>query len=401
MTTSNPPLRRIALVGPAYPFRGGIAQYLAILYQKLRERGHEILFVSFRKQFPKLLFPGTTQLESSEVRIPVVTVRLFTPWNIWSWWRSARAIREFQPDLVIFKWWMPFFGPGFGTLSRWAKRGSPTKIMYIVDNAIPHEHRIGDKSFTRWAFGPVGYFIAQSRTVWDDMTTLRPDLDGTRMRLIPHPIYDCYDAGRWTKETARNELGISESKILLFFGYIRRYKGLRHLIQALPEIGNRFREDYRLLVVGEFYEGRDDMLQLIKELGLNDRILLVDRYVPNEEVELYFRAADVAILPYESATQSGIVQVAYDFDLPVITTNVGGLPEVVTDGETGIIVPPANSAALADAVTRFFQDGLANRFRNNIITQKVRYSWDPMIQAIEQAAGPGWRSETAESGAKK
>ena len=285
-------------------------------------------------------------------------------------------------------------------LSRWIKPGKPTKITYIVDNAIPHEHRIGDKSLTQWAFAPVDCFIAQSRTVWDDMLMLRPDLDSARMRLVPHPIYDCYDAGRWTKESARNELRISESKVLLFFGYIRRYKGLRHLLRALPEIGDHLREDYRLLVVGEFYEGRDDIFQLIKELGLNDRILLVDRYVPNEEVELYFRAADVAILPYESATQSGIVQVAYNFNLPVITTRVGGLPEVVVDGETGILVPPANSAALADAVVRFFQNDLSNLFRSNILTQKERYSWDPMIQAIEQAAGPGWSSDTAESGAK-
>jgi glycosyltransferase involved in cell wall biosynthesis len=393
MSIETPPPKRIAIVGPAYPFRGGIAQYLAILYQKLTQRGHDVLFLSFRKQFPKLLFPGTTQLEASQDRIPLVSTRLFTPWNLLSWWRSARAIRHFRPDLVVFKWWMPFFGPGFGTLARWVKRGTDAKIMYIVDNAIPHEHRIGDRSFTRWAFAPVDYFVAQSETVRKDMLTLRPDLDGSRLRLVPHPIYDCYDAGRWTRETARKELGVTESKVLLFFGYIRRYKGLRHLIRALPALASQFHDDYRLLIVGEFYEGREDILKLIKEQELDNRVLLVDRYVPNEEVELYFRAADITILPYESATQSGIIQVAYGFDLPVITTDVGGLPEVVRDEETGFIVPPADPTAIADAVVRFYDGEWANRFKDNILAERAQYSWDRMIEAIELTAGPGWAAK--------
>jgi glycosyltransferase involved in cell wall biosynthesis len=393
MTTENPPSRRIALVGPAYPLRGGIAQYMAILYQKLVQRGHQVLFVSFRKQFPKLLFPGTTQLESSQDLVPVKSIRLFTPWNIGSWWRSARAIRQFQPDLIVFKWWMPFFGPGFGTLSRWAIRRTATRILYIVDNAIPHEPRPGDKALTHWAFGPVQYFIAQSETVLHDMKTIRPDLDDSRLRLVHHPIYDCYDHGKWTQETARQELGITESRVMLFFGYIRRYKGLRVLIEALPYLAERFRDDYRLLVVGEFYEGRDDILHLIDNLDVRARILLVDRYVPNEEVELYFRAADVAILPYESATQSGIIQVAHDFDLPVITTNVGGLPEVVSDGKTGCLVPPGDPEALAGKVIDFYENNWGSKFKEAIGEEKERFSWKPLVDAVEAAAGPsGWAS---------
>ena len=396
MIIENPAPKKIALVGPAYPFRGGIAQYLAILYKKLTQRGHNILFLSFRKQFPQLLFPGNTQLESSQDVIPVESTRMFTPWNIWSWWKSAQAIRRFQPDLIIFKWWMPFFGPGFGMLSRWAVRGNKSRVMFIVDNAIPHEHRIGDKSFTRWAFGPVRYFIVQSEKVWKDILTLLPDLNNNRLQLVAHPIYDCYDHQRWTTETARHELGISESKVLLFFGYIRRYKGLRTLIKSLPYLEKKFQNDFRLLVVGEFYEGREDILHLIEKLKLEDRILLVDRYVPNEEVELYFRAADVAILPYESATQSGIIQVAYDFDLPVITTNVGGLPEVVHDGETGLIVPPGDSETLADAVVRFYEGEMAGSCKTFIQAERERFSWEPLIEAIELAAGPGWHAEVAE-----
>jgi glycosyltransferase involved in cell wall biosynthesis len=260
-----------------------------------------------------------------------------------------------------------------------------------VDNAIPHEHRIGDKFLTRWAFSPVDFFIAQSQMVCDDMKKLRPDLNEKRLRLIPHPIYDCYDAGRWTKETAREELRIPESRVMLFFGYIRRYKGLRHLIQALPNLRNHFQNDWRLLVVGEFYEGREEILDLMQQLQVVDRILLVDRYVPNEEVELYFRAADVAILPYESATQSGIVQIAYHFNLPVITTNVGGLPEVIHDRQTGFLIPPADPKALSDAIIRYFDEGWRERLSATIQAQRERYSWEPLLEAIESAAGPGWK----------
>jgi D-inositol-3-phosphate glycosyltransferase len=382
---------KIVLVGPAYPFRGGIAQYLAILYRKLKERGHQIEFISFKKQFPQLLFPGATQLESSQQRIEVNSIQIFKPLNPWSWWKSARIIRKFQPNIIIFKWWMPFFGPGFGTVIRWAMRGTNAKALFIVDNAIPHEPRIGDKWLTHYAFKPVQYFIAQSETVQKDMLSLRPDLDVNRLKLVPHPIYDCYDSGRWTKDKARKELGISESRVLLFFGYIRRYKGLRTLIQALPLIRSQFGDDFRLIIVGEFYEGREEIISLMHELLIVDRVLLVDKYVPNEDVEVYFRAVDVAILPYESATQSGIIQIAYSFNLPVITTNVGGLPEVVKEGETGFLVPPSDPNALSDAIIRYFDEGWRGRLSAAIHEEREQYSWEPLIEAIEKAAVPGWK----------
>ncbi len=382
---------KIALVGPAYPFRGGIAQFSAVLYQKLIQRKHKPLFVSFRKQFPKLLFPGTTQFDTSKERIPVDSIRVFKPLDPLSWWRSARVIRSYQPDLIVFNWWLPFFGPGFGAVSRLAVWGADTNILYIVHNAIPHEKRPGDKLFTNWAFRPVHYFIAPSETVRKDMLDLRPDLNESRLRLVPHPVYDCYDRKRWTQDSARKDLKITESRILLFFGYIRRYKGVRNLIKTIPLLQEKFQDDFKLLIVGEFYEGRDDILQLIKELNVSDRILLVDRYVPNEEVEKYFRAADVGILPYESATQSGIIQIAHDFGLPVITTNVGGLPEVVQHETTGFLVPPGDPKALADAAFRYFEGDWGTRFRAAIEQTKSRYSWDPLIESIEEAAGTGWR----------
>lgn len=383
--------RKIALVGPAYPFRGGIAQFSAVLYQKLIQRNHQCLFVSFRKQFPKLLFPGTTQFDPSEERIPVDSIRIFKPLNPISWWRSARVIRSFQPNVVVFNWWMPFFGPGFGSVSRLIARKTDIKILYIVHNAIPHESRPGDKQFTNWAFRPVRYFIAPSDTVHKDMREMCPDLDDSRLRMVPHPVYDCYDQKRWTQDSARKDLSITESRILLFFGIIRRYKGVRNLIKTVPLLREKFQDDFKLLIVGEFYEGREDVLQLIKELNVSDRILLVDRYVPNEEVEKYFRAADVGILPYESATQSGIIQIAHDFGLPVITTNVGGLPEVVHHETTGFLVPPSDPKALADAVFRYYDGEWATRFRTALEQEKSQYSWNPLIQAIEEAAGPGWQ----------
>jgi D-inositol-3-phosphate glycosyltransferase len=373
---------KIVLMGPAYPLRGGIAQYLAVLHEKLIAAGHEVHFVSFIKQFPEWLFPGKTQLEKSEHVIDVKPVARFAPLGILSWGRTAREIAKHNPDLVIFKWWMPFFGPGYWAVARWIRKHTNARVLFIIDNAIPHESRPGDKFFTSLAFSKVDYFVAQSRAVEKDMFTWFPDLKRDHVKMCPHPIYDCYPAFPNGQKAAREQLGIPpESKTLLFFGFVREYKGLHLLLDALPEIRKQL-SDVKLLVVGEFYDARESYDKKIRELGLADCVSIRDDYVPNEEVGIYFAAADCVVLPYRSATQSGIIQVAYALDLPVITTDVGGLAEVVENNVTGFIVPPGSPAALAEAAQKFYSAGGRPAFEENVKRAAHKFSWDGLIEAI-------------------
>ena len=373
---------KIVLVGPAYPLRGGIAQYLAILYEKLREAGHEVHFVSFIKQFPEWLFPGKTQLESSKDVIDVHPLPRFAPLGMQSWWRTYREIKRLDPDVVVFKWWMPFFGPGYWAVQRWVRKHTRARVVYILDNVIPHERRPGDKFFSRLAISQTDFYIAQSKVVERDLFTWFPRIDAQRVAFSPHPIYDCYPDFTGTQADAREAVGLSrEGKWLLFFGFVRHYKGLDLLLQALPEIRRKL-PDVKLAVVGEFYEARENYDKQIKELGLEDAVVIRDDYCPNEIVGTYFRACDAVVLPYRDATQSGIVQIAYALETPVITTDVGGLAEVVMDNVTGLIVPPQDTPALANAVETFYKRGGRSAFVENIRRESRRFGWDGLIEAI-------------------
>jgi D-inositol-3-phosphate glycosyltransferase len=373
---------KIALVGPAYPLRGGIAQYLAILYQKLGEQGHEVKFVSFIKQFPEWLFPGKTQLEHSKDVIDVHPVPRFAPLGMRSWWRTYREIKAFDPDIVVFKFWMPFFGPGYWAVQRWVRKHTRAKVVYILDNVIPHERRPGDKCFTRLAFSQTDYFLAQSRAVEKDFFTWFPKIERRREAFSPHPVYDCYPAFEGTQHEARKAAGLAtDGKLLLFFGFVRHYKGLDLLLRALPEIRKQ-QPDTKLIVVGEFYEKREDYEKLIAELRLADAVTIRDDYCPNEKVGEYFAAADAVVLPYRSATQSGIIQVAYALGMPVITTDVGGLGEVVADKVTGLIVPPEDNAALVNAVLEFYRRGGKSAFAEAVRREAAKFSWDALADTI-------------------
>ncbi|MBU0507978.1 glycosyltransferase [bacterium] len=373
---------RIVLVGPAYPLRGGIAQYLAVLHVKLREAGHDVRFVSFTKQFPEWLFPGKTQFESSENVIDVNPVARFAPLGPRSWWRTYREIAAFDPDLVVFKWWMPFFGPGYWAVQRWVRKRTRARIAYIVDNVIPHERRPGDRALTKLAFSQTDYFIAQSRAVEKDLFTWFPRMPRERVAFSAHPIYDCYPAFPGSQKEARTTLGLpDDGKLILFFGFVRHYKGLDLLLKAMPAMRKAL-PDLRLVVAGEFYEPRSEFDKLIRELDLEGAVFIHDEYCPNEKVGAYFTACDTVVLPYRSATQSGIIQVCYALNTPVITTDVGGLAEVLVDGVTGLIVPPRNLDALTDAVQRFYAAGGRNAFREGVRREAGRFSWEGMVETI-------------------
>jgi D-inositol-3-phosphate glycosyltransferase len=373
---------RIALVGPAFPLRGGIAQYLAVLYQRLQAEGHEVKFVSFVKQFPEWLFPGKSQKETSAEVIDVQPVARFAPLGPRSWWRTYREIAKFDPQLVVFKFWMPFFAPGYWAVSRWVRKRTRARVVFILDNVIPHEKRPGDKLLTRLAFSQVDFFVAQSRAVERDLFTWFPRTDRARVAFAAHPTYDCYPAFAGTQTEARELLGLpQDGKLLLFFGFVRHYKGLDLLLRALPKMRERH-PNTRVVVAGEFYEPRKEFDALIRDLQLEDSVFIHDDYCPNEKVGAYFAACDCVVLPYRSATQSGIIQVAYALNTPVITTDVGGLGEVVFEGVTGLVVPPENTDALVKAVDTFFARGGRAAFEAGIRREAHRFSWAGLVATI-------------------
>lgn len=370
---------KITIVGTAYPLRGGISHYNALLYEELK-KNHDVEIVTFSRQYPSMLFPGKTQKETEGELLRVPSQELIDSINPFNWIRVGRMIRKRSPDLLIFKYWLPFFGPCFGTIARVATRGTRTKVLFICDNVVPHEQRPGDTAFTRYAFRAVDRFIVQSDAVERDLQMFWPD---AVYRKVPHPVYNIF-GGVIEKQSARKQLGITDSRVLLFFGYVRQYKGLHILLKALALARKTL--DLRLFVVGEFYDDEQKYRSMIADLQLEAAVTVVADYVPNDKVGSYFCAADAVVLPYTSATQSGIAQIAYNFDTPVIATDVGGLGEVVLDGKTGVLVAPGNESALADGIIRFFNSGYEKSLVPNVREEKRKYTWEAMARAIEELA---------------
>jgi len=389
---------KIVYIGTAWPMRGGIAHFNAILAAELARR-HTVRFLSFTRQYPGLLFPGKTQMVADREAGAAVRMEadpVLDSIGPWSWWRTARRAARERPDLLLFKYWMPFFAPAFGSVSRWVKRWTGARVVFVCDNILPHERRPLDRALTRYALAPVDGFVVMSASVRDDLLAVRPDAD---FRLVPHPIYHVFGE-RIDKRAARERLGLGPGPLLLFFGYIRAYKGLDLLLAALPAVRERI--GAQLLVAGEFYEGEARTRAAAEAPGLAGAVHFHADYIPEDRVALYFSAADAVVLPYRTATQSGIIQVAYQLDTPVICTDVGGLAEVVPHEVSGFIVPPGDAAALAREIVRFYEEGWEERLRTGVREQKRKYGWDPLVAAIEAFAaqpggGPAGRAREIES----
>jgi glycosyltransferase involved in cell wall biosynthesis len=377
---------KIVLVGPAYPFRGGIAQHGQVLCQKLTDAGHDALMVSFKRQFPRLIFPGKTQMDPSQVRLPVMTYPVFAPLNPFSWWQSYRRIKGEKPDVVLFNWYTPFFAPGFWVVSRLVRWGTKARIVYILHNVIPHENLPGSRFLTRLALRTADAYVTHARAVAQDLFSWLPQIKNEQVVVSPLPLFECFELFTGSQQEARAALNVKTSKVLLFFGLIREYKGLHFLLRAMPEIVKRLNHDVQLFVVGEFYKDRSEYDNLIRELNIGEFVTIRDEYIPNEDVGRYFAAADVAVLPYKTATQSAIIQTAYHLECPVITTDVGGLAEVVEEGVTGFVVPPENPSAIAEAVEMFFARGGRAALREGILRERGKYSWEGMVKIIERSA---------------
>lgn len=371
-------MKHIVLLGPAHPFRGGLAAFNERLARTLQQAGFKVTIITFTLQYPSFLFPGKSQFSDEPAPADLNISREVSSINPFSWIRTGRKLKKLKPDILMFRFWLPFMGPCFGSIARIVKRNQFTSIITLLDNVIPHEKRFGDHSLTSYFLKQSDAFIAMSKQVLNDLKQFN---NTGNALLIPHPLYD-YGAS-----TDRNEACIKikvdpAKKILLFFGFIRAYKGLDLLIKAMAE--QELNDDsYHLVIAGEFYEDEKPYLELINQLNLNSKITLHTSYIPDDEVRYYFSAADLVVQPYRSATQSGISQMAFHFNKPMVVTAVGGLAEIVPDGVAGYVVKPEPSS-IAKAIARFFNEHKSISFTQAVTEEKKKYSWDNFTRGIEE-----------------
>jgi glycosyltransferase involved in cell wall biosynthesis len=377
----SPSAYPVAVFGPFHPHRGGIAHHTTLLAQTLAT-AHPVLGIGFTRLYPGFLFPGRTQLDASEAPVlpQGVEVRpLVDCIAPHSWVAAVSALRRFRTRLLVVQWWHPFFAPVCATLARGARRGG-ARVLFLCHNVMPHERSRADTALARLGLGAADGFIVQSAADAEMLATLYP---GRPCVHTPHPAYTFFVRGRLGREQARATLNV-DGPVVLFFGLVRAYKGLDVLLRAVARA--RERVPLTLVVAGEFYQERAPYDALVDSLGLRDAVRIHDRYIPNEDVEAYFRAADLVVLPYVSATQSGIAQIALSFERPVLVTRVGGLPEAVRDGETGRVVPPNDPEAMAESLVEFSTTEAAARPAPHRRGEPARFSWDAMAAAVHRAA---------------
>ncbi|QQS35238.1 MAG: glycosyltransferase [Ignavibacteriales bacterium] len=366
---------KIVIISAAYPLRGGIAHSAGLLYKEL-SIGHEVKLITFKRQYPKFLFPGKSQTESTETIDKIPSEVILDSINPFNWSKTAEHILEFKPELVIFKHWLPFFAPCYGWIAKKIKNKSSAKMIAVCHNIIPHEKRLGDKLLSKYFLKSIDYFIPLSDQVTKDLHLF---IEKPVYKLLPLPVFSLF-GDKVNKQEAKEFLKLDDEKILLFFGFIRDYKGLDILIEAFSIV--RKKMDIRLIVAGEFYESEEKYLNLISKHQLENSILLKKDFILTSDVKYYFSASDAVVLPYKSATQSGIVQVAVNFAMPVIAANVGGIGEVIEDGKTGFVVEKENPEKLADAIIRFYKEEKENEFSSNMNSLKEKYSWKNFVKGM-------------------
>lgn len=380
---SQQPKRRYCLVGPSYPYRGGISHYNTRLAIELARR-YDVHSVNFKRLYPDFLFPGKTQYDESAAPLEAPSVRLIDSINPFTWIRTGFHVARKRPDVILVQWWHPFFAPAIFTICMIVLMMRRARIVFLCHNVVPHETSPIDRLLSRVAFSAADSFLVQSE---EDRENLMKIKKRPRVTLNPLPLFDFFEKVGLSRNEAKRRIGYSDERLILFFGYIRPYKGLKFLLEAMPEI--RDKTGAGLLVVGEFYEPSDPYLDIVRESGVGEAVRFVDRYVGNEEVEAFFAASDLVVLPYITATQSGIVQIAISFDRPVIVTAVGGLPEVVSAGRTGFIVPAGDANAIAKAVIEFYDGDWAGKMETNFEEEKNRFSWANLVSSIEGLVGGG------------
>ena len=372
---------KIKFIGPAYPYRGGLATIIETLARTFAGRGGEVAIDTFSLQYPRLLFPGKSQFRTGPAPTDLTIERTVSTINPLSWWRVGRKLRRQRPDLVVLKYWTPLMAPCFGTICRLARKNGHTKVVVHVDNITPHENHFYDRVLNRYFLRSVDGFVYMSETVKSDLDTYGL---GKPALFSPHPLFDTYGQ-RVERTEACTRLGLDpQTDYTMFFGYIRDYKGLDLLIDAWAMLHKKgLTEGRKLLVVGEVYGADTKYTEQITRLGLEDEVVMHTRFVPDGEVADYFSVAQMVALPYKSATQSGVTQVAYAFGVPMIVTRVGGLAEIVPDGVVGLLAD-VSAESVAEAIEKAWQEGNLDRFRKGIEQEKHRFSWDATADVIEQ-----------------
>lgn len=373
--------KRIIIVGPAYPYRGGIADFNERLAYEFQREEHEVTIYTFTLQYPSFLFPGKTQYATGAAPEKLSIVRKLNSINPFNWLKVGREIRRAHPDMVMIRFWLPFLAPCLGTVARIVRKDKSIKVVALLDNVIPHEHRIGDHMFARYMIRSVGGYVAMSESVLRDAKSF----DDTKpYALTPHPLYDNFGP-KVSRDEAIAHLGLdSGTRYILFFGLIRDYKGLDLLLRAFADKRLRNKR-VKLIVAGEFYSNAELYDQLEKELELTEHIVWYKEFVPADQVRYFFAAADLVAQPYKSATQSGITQIAYHFERPMLVTNVGGLAEIVPHGKVGYVTQP-DAADIADALVDFVDNRSESDFHEGVVQEKAKYAWSNMTTSLLDVA---------------
>lgn len=376
-------MQKVVIIGPAHPLRGGLASFDERLARAFQQQGDEVTIYTFSLQYPNFLFPGTTQYSSEPAPIDINIEVCINSVNPLNWISIGNKLKKLRPDIIVVRYWLPFMGPCLGTMLRRVKKNKHTKIVTIADNVIPHEKRPGDKQFTQYFVKPVDAFITMSEKVMSDLRTFT----NKAAKQIVHPLYDNFGE-QVDKATARIHLGIDpDQNIILFFGFIRKYKGLDLLLEAMNILSKNQASEIRhpkLLVAGEFYEERKTYDDLIQNLSIADQLILRTDFIADSEVKYYLSAADFVIQPYRNATQSGVTPLAYHFEKPMLVTNVGGLPDLVPDGKVGLVCEP-EPAAIASHILKLYELG-EEHFLPHLRDEKKKYSWSVLVNTIKDLA---------------
>ncbi len=369
--------QKVIIIGPAHPLRGGLASFDERLARQFAQQGFDATIYTFSLQYPGFLFPGTTQFSSEPAPVDVKIKVCINSINPINWLKVGNELKNLQPDLIVVRYWLPFMGPCLGTILRLAKKNKHTQVVCIADNVIPHEKRFGDKPFTQYFVKPIDAFVTMSEKVLSDLKLFSQK----PAQQIVHPLYDNF-GDALDKKVAKKQLGIDvNAKIILFFGFIRKYKGLDILLASMQLLNNQHpTSNIQLLVAGEFYEDRKQYDEQIAQLGIASSLILRTDFIPDSEVRFYLSAADFVIQPYRNATQSGVTPLAYHFEKPMLVTNVGGLPDLVPDYKVGLIAEP-NAQNIADKIVELYSLG-EDYFLPHLREEKKKYSWKILVDTI-------------------
>lgn len=369
--------KKMILVGTAYPYRGGLAVYNERLARSFQDEGYEVEIWTFTVQYPNFLFPGKTQFSTEKAPEGLTIHRKLNSVNPFNWLKVGRQLRKAHADLIVMRFWIPYMAPSHGFVARRARKNKKTKVVSILDNVVPHEKGFADRMLARYFMRSLDGGVAMSKSVLEDAKAIDANIN---VVYCPHPLYDNFGE-KVSREKALEYLQLDpQYRYMLFFGIIRDYKGLDLLLQAMGD--ERIKEmKVKLIVAGEFYNNAEQYHEMERQLVLSEHLVWHSEFVPDSEVKYYFNAADIVVQPYKSATQSGVTQIAYHFEKPMLVTDVGGLGEIVPDGVVGYVIPP-NPSTIADALVDFYVNSRATAFEKNMADEKKKYSWKRMVEAL-------------------